>query len=335
MYAMTTLTKKETEIVFASFVYNNINIDTSKKKSSIVIFNKKFNDLSVSFRYLVSKIVETNVSTSVLYWVAASLDELQSQSKIKFTARNIHYYVLMLHYIGVKLVEDATISINMYTRALGIDSKEKGITHELYVYDLISSIINPYMLFEQKKIDDKILRIVSSITNVSFEDVKLYEDTKIEECASFYDSVDNYKGYIYQDKKLDNSNSYLNKVPSSIFTDVKIHRCDSSTISEHSFYLDYSDDSSAFDDSTNSDSDDSTNNSNEFTPYEFELRSKLRKIGTNNDNNGNKKSIHIEDSTDKRKNKKTGFGSSLKSIMIDIIFSTKQFIQCLIKPCRS
>jgi hypothetical protein len=143
MYAMTTLTKKETGIVFSTFVRNNIYIDTSEEKVPIILFNKRFNDLSISFHYLVTRLSELNISTSVLYWVAASLDELQSQSKIKITSRNIHYYVLMLHCIGMKLVEDESYSLNMYMKALGIDSKEKGFAHELYIFDLISSVANP------------------------------------------------------------------------------------------------------------------------------------------------------------------------------------------------
>lgn len=293
MYAMTTLTKRESGDVFFSFVRNNIYIDTSEKVSSIVIFDKKFDDLSFSFYHLVSRMIMINVSSSVLYWIAACLEEIQSQSKINFTARNIHYYVLMLHCIGVKLIEDVPISINIYMKALGIDPKEKGLIHEYYILNLVLSVANPYVLINQKRIDDKILKIISSVTHKSFENLKLYEDTKIEECVLFYDCVDN------------TGNTNGGAINASI---INTNTINANTINAN--IINISDPSTDESDTDESDTDDSDTDDSD----------------TDDTSRG---------TANRRKNKKIGFGSLFKSVMMDIISSTKQLVQSLTKLCRN
>lgn len=191
MNIMAALDGKMMQLVFVDFVCEYIPLyePLDGTDQTLCLFNRVFNKpCRESFLYTVKKLIELDVTFSVLYWVLAALNALKD--KIEFTSINIHYYVMMLHCIGQKFIEDIPYDASLYLIAQGLDPK---LTHklEMDIFMKLLDVTNPHKLLVIGEIDVDLFLILGKILNRPVDEIIKINYNFRRDRSCFYNFDDN------------------------------------------------------------------------------------------------------------------------------------------------
>lgn len=152
----------------------------------IFLFKKLFVKPSLeSFEYMVQHLMEFDVSQTVFYWIISTLDDMLYNKKIELDAYNMHYYVMLIHSIGVKLLEDSAYDTSEYLEAMGMDVKY-SFELEMSLLSVLLSYTTPLKILRACSIDKKLISVMAHVTGKSVETITLLDINDKNDNNIFY-----------------------------------------------------------------------------------------------------------------------------------------------------
>jgi hypothetical protein len=137
---------------------------------------------------MIQNLVDIDVTYAVFYWILATLDDLLLNKKILLDAYNIHYYVILMHDVGAKLLEDIPYDASLYFSAMNVEST-RAIELELSLLLTVLDYTTPYKLLRSCRIDKGLIMIIADVTGDSIDDITSYDLADKNNNNKFYNGA--------------------------------------------------------------------------------------------------------------------------------------------------
>lgn len=157
---------------------------------NIILFKTTFVIPSkITFKFIINKLLDLESSNVIMYWILISFHHLITKKNIKYDAYSIHFYVMMLHDIGVKLFEDISFDAYMYLKKLGM-KKRDAIMSEMFLMELLLENTTPQQILRSGRIDKKLFKIISKITGEDIKTLIELNEKDKNDSNKFYNIID-------------------------------------------------------------------------------------------------------------------------------------------------